>query len=52
MFKRNETKEVQPLLSAAFMAFVDHLSPIERVICMAKRRESVQEFFRNRSSTI
>lgn len=40
------------LLSAAFIEFVSHLSPTERVICEAKRKESVQEFFRNRSSKI
>jgi len=44
-------KQPKPLLSEAFIEFVSHLDPTERVIVSAKRAESIQEFFRNRSSS-
>jgi hypothetical protein len=50
MFKRRRETDTKPVLSDAFVAFVAHLSEQERVEATAKRAESVQEFFRNRSS--
>lgn len=37
--------------SPAFLEFVSMLDPIERVLVTAKRAESIQEFFRNRSNS-
>lgn len=49
MFKRRES-DTAPLLSPAFLEFVSHLDERQRVIVTAKRQESIQEHFRNRSS--
>lgn len=40
----------KPLLSATFVIFVATLDPRERVLTPARRAESLQEFFANRSS--
>lgn len=48
----NKNRTPKPLLSPAFEAFVSHLDPREREIVSAKRAESMQEFFRNRSATL
>lgn len=46
------TQTTKPLLSPAFVEFVSHLDPTERELVSAKRAESMQEFFRNRSATL
>lgn len=50
-FPYQSTEQGNIMLSAAFIEFVSHLDPTERVIVEAKRRESIQEFFRNRSTS-
>lgn len=52
MFKRRQSDQ-KPLLSPAFVTFVaslSHLEPVQRVELEDKRAESIQEYFRNRSS--
>jgi chromosome segregation and condensation protein ScpB len=54
MFKRKAAQPVKPLLSQAFLEFVSYLSylePAQRVELEDRRAESIQEYFRNRSTT-